>query len=261
MSICRHPQALISHKFQLLTLDLCTTEVRFGLFHHYTTTFRHCRTVLPSLDFYSSPPATEKRTSQVRSDLTHRKSRFASPSFPAPLVTMATTTLLRPLMRSSLRSFARTIPITTTTFRSFSSVPSGVIRKYTQDHEYVHLTPPSRVATIGITKHAASALGDIVYIELLSPSTPITAGGTLGVVESVKSASDILSPLSGTVVKVNQKLADSPGLLNAQTAEDVGEDGGWIYKIEVPEGKEAEAELDGLMREEEYESFKKGEEH
>ena len=135
------------------------------------------------------------------------------------------------------------------------------LKKFTHDHEYVHLPPPTttttpRLATIGITTHAASSLGDIVFIELPTPSAILTAGDPLGTVESVKSASEIISPVSGVVVEVNQALADRPGLLNVETAEEVGEGGGWICRVEVA-GEVGE----GLMSAEEYEAFKRGEDH
>ncbi|RPB29735.1 glycine cleavage system H protein [Terfezia boudieri ATCC MYA-4762] len=177
---------------------------------------------------------------------------------------MATTHFLRPfLLRrcAAVASTARIMPTTSafTTRRAFSIAPihHEGLRKYTHDHEYLHLHSPTtspRIATIGITAHAASSLGDIVFIELPTSSSVLTAGDPLGTVESVKSASDIISPVSGKVVEVNQALADRPGLLNVETAEVVGEGGGWICRVEIA-GEEVG---EGLMSAEEYEAFTKG---
>ncbi|KAF8454353.1 glycine cleavage H-protein-domain-containing protein, partial [Terfezia claveryi] len=149
---------------------------------------------------------------------------------------MATTHFLRPfLLRrcAVVPSTARLMPTTSpfTTRRAFSKAPihhEGMAQKI-HPRPRIPTAPlsyhPPRIATIGITAHAASSLGDIVFIELPARNSPLTAGGPLGTVESVKSASDIISPVSGVVVEVNQALADRPGLLNVETAEVVGEGG------------------------------------
>jgi len=144
--------------------------------------------------------------------------------------------------------------------RSFS-VPASrceEIRLYTSDHEYLHFpNRNSKRATIGITSYAASELGDIVYIELPALSSSLSAGDQLGTVESVKSASEILAPVSGVVVEVNSALADKPASLNPVTAEDVEEGGGWICKVEVEEQELGKA-FGELMDAERYEGYKKG---
>ncbi|KAF8249532.1 glycine cleavage H-protein [Wilcoxina mikolae CBS 423.85] len=125
--------------------------------------------------------------------------------------------------------------------------PPELIKKYTQDHEWITLdtSDSSRTATIGITTYAASSLGDVVYVELPSCSTTVEAGEAFGAVESVKSASDILSPVAGEVVEVNTKLNDKPALINKAP-----EGEGWIVKVKV-EGVQV-MEGEGLMGEEEY---------
>lgn len=100
--------------------------------------------------------------------------------------------------------------------------------------------------TIGISEFAANALGDVVYIELPALDTEIHAGDTIGAVESVKSASDILTPLSGKVVAKNDFLEEKPGFINKEP-----EGKGWIARIEVVPGEEVE----GLMGREEYRKF------
>ncbi|KAL8733810.1 MAG: hypothetical protein Q9181_003429 [Wetmoreana brouardii] len=97
--------------------------------------------------------------------------------------------------------------------------------------------------TIGITNYAASALGDVVYVELPALDLEVSAGDSIGAVESVKSASDIMTPVGGKVIATNEKLEEKPGTINKGP-----EDEGWIAKIEVGDAKE----LDGLMGLEEY---------
>ena len=102
--------------------------------------------------------------------------------------------------------------------------------------------------TIGITTYAASSLGDVVYVELPDISTAATAGNPVAAVESVKSASDILSPVDGEVVEVNAELNGKPGMINK-----VPEGGGWIVKLKV--GGQDVLKAEGLMGEEEYKAF------
>lgn len=102
-----------------------------------------------------------------------------------------------------------------------------------------------RPVTLGISEYAAKALGDVVYVELPEVGLEATAGDAIGAVESVKSASDILSPIGGTVTEVNSELEEKPGALNKDP-----EGNSWIAKIEIsgePEGK--------LMSKEEYSAF------
>lgn len=108
--------------------------------------------------------------------------------------------------------------------------------------------PPRITATVGITAFAAHALGDAVFVELPSPGTDVAAGEAFGAVESVKSASDIMSPVSGIIVETNQKLADKPSLINKSPEQD-----GWILKIKVNDA----SELNGLMEANEYEEYVK----
>ncbi|KAG0644098.1 glycine cleavage system H-protein, partial [Tuber brumale] len=102
------------------------------------------------------------------------------------------------------------------------------------------LTDTELPATVGITNYAQTALGDVVFVELPAEGDEVKAGETIGAVESVKSASDILSPVSGTVVEANGELGRNPKLINGGGAED----GGWICKIEVKDQKEIETLMD-----------------
>jgi glycine cleavage system H protein len=99
-------------------------------------------------------------------------------------------------------------------------------RRYTKTHEWVAVD--GKQATIGITDFAQSQLGDVVFLELPKPGRKLDVGETFGVVESVKAASDLYSPVAGRISEVNDKLASKPELINSDP---FGE--GWILKLEV----------------------------
>lgn len=113
--------------------------------------------------------------------------------------------------------------------------------KYTQDHEWVRVE--GNVATCGISDFAQSELGDIVFVELPKVGTKVEQKKTCAVVESVKTASDIFAPVSGTVTKVNEKLAQNPADVNASPY-----DSGWLFVIEMTNPDE----LNKLMNAEDY---------
>jgi glycine cleavage system H protein len=108
--------------------------------------------------------------------------------------------------------------------------------RYTSDHEWAR-SDGNRI-TIGITDYAQDALGDVVFVQLPEPGTPVDAGASFSEVESTKSVSDIYAPVSGTVVEVNNELSDAPQRLNEDP---YGE--GWICVIEVADA----STLDGLL--------------
>lgn len=113
-------------------------------------------------------------------------------------------------------------------------------RRYTKSHEW--LTVDGKTATVGITDFAQSQLGDVVFLELPAPGRKLNAGESFGVVESVKAASDLYSPVSGRIAAVNDKLAAHPELINSDPYGD-----GWILKVELA------GELpDGLLDEAAY---------
>jgi glycine cleavage system H protein len=116
--------------------------------------------------------------------------------------------------------------------------------KYTKDHEWVKMD--GNVAIVGITAFAQAELGDLVFVDLPTMGKAVTAHGTLCVVESTKAASDVYSPLAGTVIEVNQALADDPGLINRTPYTD-----GWIVKLSGV----SEADVAGLMSPEEYKAL------
>lgn len=109
--------------------------------------------------------------------------------------------------------------------------------KYASSHEWVHLDDDG-IATVGISDHAQDALGDIVFVELPEVGSTVIAKDEVAVVESVKAASDIYSPVSGEIVAINEELTDAPETVNS-----VPYDGGWFFKIKLSD----EQELDELM--------------
>lgn len=104
-----------------------------------------------------------------------------------------------------------------------SELPGDLL--YTNDHEWLRREDDGTV-TIGITDHAATALGDLVYVELPDIEQDVESGGEMAVVESVKAASDVYAPIAGNIVAVNEDLADEPGKINS---EPYGE--GWIVRM------------------------------
>jgi glycine cleavage system H protein len=105
-----------------------------------------------------------------------------------------------------------------------SNVPSDL--KYAKSHEWVRIN--GDIATIGITDHAQAELTDVVFVELPEKGRKVKAGEACAVVESVKTASDIYSPVSGEIVELNQPVADNPSLVNTEPFA-----GGWFYKIKL----------------------------
>ena len=104
-------------------------------------------------------------------------------------------------------------------------------KKYTEEHEWVEVDGDT--ATVGITKHAQESLGDIVFIELPKIGKLVKLGDQVGVVESVKAASDLFSPVSGEIIEVNNELQNSPQLLNTDP-----ENTGWYMKIKIDDTEE-----------------------
>jgi glycine cleavage system H protein len=116
--------------------------------------------------------------------------------------------------------------------------------RYTKDHEYVRIE--GETGTIGITDYAQAQLGDIVFVELPPIGKKLKRGEEAAVVESVKAASEVMAPVSGEVVAVNDALEGTPGIVNADAAGD-----GWFLTVKLADA----AELDGLMDEAAYLEF------
>ena len=110
--------------------------------------------------------------------------------------------------------------------------------KYANSHEWARLEDDRKVV-VGITDHAQDALGDIVFIELPEAGAEVDAGAEIAVVESVKAASDIYSPVAGEIVEVNSALEDEPELVNASPYED-----GWLFVVSLSEGEDLSNLLD-----------------
>ena len=140
-------------------------------------------------------------------------------------------------LRHSLKRFASSTALSPNSFafapalsnvgfgqRAYSTVIEGL--KYASSHEWAKID--GDVATVGITDHAQAELGDIVYVELPEVGSEMEATKSFGVVESVKAASDVYSPVSGTVVEVNEALNDTPGTVNESPFES-----GWLMKVKV----------------------------
>ena len=124
-----------------------------------------------------------------------------------------------------------------------SKIPDDL--KYASTHEWISVNEDGLV-TVGISDHAQEALGDIVFVELPEAGASVNSKEEVAVVESVKAASDIYSPLTGEVVEINESLLDSPETVNASPYEL-----GWFFKIRM----ENEAELDDLMNSESYSEY------
>lgn len=120
---------------------------------------------------------------------------------------------------------------------------------YSESHEWVKVD--GETAIIGISDHAQQAMGNIVYVDMPEEEDEVTADEDFGAVESVKAASDLISPVSGVVVEVNEALADAPELLNKDAYEN------WIIKVKMDDPEE----LKNLMDAAAYEKFCGNEEH
>ena len=124
-----------------------------------------------------------------------------------------------------------------------SNIPNDL--KYASTHEWISINEDGLI-TVGISDHAQEALGDIVFVELPEAGASVNSKEEVAVVESVKAASDIYSPLTGEVVEINESLLDSPETVNASPYEL-----GWFFKIRMKN----EAELDDLMNSETYSEY------
>ncbi|MCX7363178.1 MAG: glycine cleavage system protein GcvH [Alphaproteobacteria bacterium] len=119
--------------------------------------------------------------------------------------------------------------------------------KFSEEHEWISVD--GEVGTVGITPYAQEQLGDVVFVDVPAAGRKIAKGESVAVVESVKAASDIYSPVSGEVVEANAALADTPGDVNT---EPMGK--GWFFKVKLSD----KGELAGLMDEAAYDTFVKG---
>ena len=121
-------------------------------------------------------------------------------------------------------------------------------KKYSKDHEWIEVDGDN--AIIGITDHAQESLGDIVFVDLPEINKVVKAGDEVSIIESVKAASDIYSPIDGEIIEINQNLTDDAALIN-QSAETSG----WIFKLKISN----QSQLNDLMTLVQYEEFLKQE--
>ncbi|MEU9699727.1 glycine cleavage system protein GcvH [Streptomyces sp. NPDC014870] len=118
--------------------------------------------------------------------------------------------------------------------------------RYSKEHEWLSDVVDG-VATVGITEHAANALGDVVYVQLPEVGDTVTAGESCGELESTKSVSDLYAPVTGEIVEANQDVVDDPSLVNTAPFE-----GGWLFKVRIT------GEPDELLTADEYTAFTAG---
>ncbi|RKT35215.1 glycine cleavage system H protein [Roseovarius halotolerans] len=116
--------------------------------------------------------------------------------------------------------------------------------KFTEEHEW--LRADGDVVAVGITEHASEQLGDVVFVELPEVGTQVTKGDDIVVIESVKAASDILAPVDGEIIEINETLADDPGKVNSDP---LGE--AWFFKIKASDP----SQMDEYMDEDAYKDF------
>lgn len=121
-------------------------------------------------------------------------------------------------------------------------------KKFTKEHEWIDLN--NDIATIGITNHAQESLGDIVFIELPEIGKIVSSGNEVSVIESVKAASDIYSPVDGEIIEINEKLNEDPPLINRDP-----EKSGWIFKLKIKDS----SQINNFMTLVEYNEFLKQE--
>ncbi len=115
---------------------------------------------------------------------------------------------------------------------------------FTEDHEWISLD--GDVATVGITNHAQEQLGDLVFVELPEVGSTVAKGDAAAVVESVKAASDVYSPVDGTITEVNEALTSDPAMINQKAEKE-----GWLWKMKLSDA----SQLDGLMSAADYKAM------
>ncbi|XP_060557779.1 glycine cleavage system H protein-like [Ruditapes philippinarum] len=130
--------------------------------------------------------------------------------------------------------------------RKIHSTPIVLKKYFTEKHEWIDVDDGNTQGTVGITDYAQDKLGEVVYVQLPDIGQTLESDGDAGVLESVKAASDIYSPVSGEVTEINQAVADSPQKINQSPFEE-----GWLYKMTLS----TPSELEELMSEEGYNEY------
>merc|ERR1711990_853604 len=156
--------------------------------------------------------------------------------------------VLRTILSSSTTSITSTTSTTSitsiTSKQLLSTTPTRREYFFTAKHEYVKVE--GNTGTIGVSQHAADALGDVVYAQLPEPGTSLQVGEECGAVESVKAASEIYSPVSGTVTAKNEEVENDPALINAHPLTE-----GWLFKLDLKNLEETKNLMDSAA----YEKF------
>ncbi|KAH8918947.1 putative glycine cleavage system H protein, mitochondrial precursor [Atractiella rhizophila] len=172
---------------------------------------------------------------------------------------MSTRVLFRPLSSArricpSTRVSSPYFPAAGRGIRAFRTTPHQfeIVKKFSKEHEWISFDTESKIGTVGITTYAQNSLGDVVYIELPEKGTEVKQGDFIGTVESVKAASDVYVPVSGTIEEVNSVLSEKTSVLNKSPEAD-----GWLIKVKLSEV----GETDELMDEKAYSEFCAGQEH
>eukprot|EP01095_Lingulamoeba_sp_RSL-Kostka_P010259 TRINITY_DN365_c0_g1_i5.p1 TRINITY_DN365_c0_g1~~TRINITY_DN365_c0_g1_i5.p1 ORF type:complete len:153 (+),score=60.79 TRINITY_DN365_c0_g1_i5:80-538(+) len=142
-----------------------------------------------------------------------------------------------------LRQFIKTSLKPRGNYYNFSKVTSIYEKQFTKDHEWIDID--GDIGTVGITDHAQSQLGDIVFIELPEVENEVVQNEVACSIESVKATSEIISPVDGVITEVNEQLEDSPELINSNA-----EDNGWIFKVNI-----SNADQSTLLTHEQYKEF------
>jgi glycine cleavage system H protein len=153
--------------------------------------------------------------------------------------------LTRLLTNHANRKLART---------TITVAPRRFLRLFTEKHEWISVTNDgsggdaggAKIGRVGISNHAQEALGDVVYVQTPDVGNKYKQFDEVGAIESVKAASELLTPVSGEITRVNEKLADKPGLVNSDCYQE-----GWLFEIKLDDSKE----LDNLMDEDKYNKF------
>ncbi|XP_066592802.1 glycine cleavage system H protein [Prorops nasuta] len=169
--------------------------------------------------------------------------------------------LMTQIIRYSRRSITpvtstnhKNVPLSKIQICSLRSITTthnlGAGRLYTDKHEWITVT--DQIGTVGISDYAQDALGDVVYAQLPDVDSVIKKGEECGALESVKAASEIMSPVSGTVIEKNEAVENKPGLINTSCYNE-----GWLFKVKLLDL----SEINSLMNEEAYNLFLKSEQH
>jgi len=168
--------------------------------------------------------------------------------------TVAANACIKAIKRATRRCSPQKKTPCTSSYPNKKNTPVTTHNTHTQTHTHTHTQLDGDIGTIGITAHAAGALGDIVYVDLPSVGAKYSAGDSFGSVESVKAASDVYAPVAGEVLEVNAALEEAPGKVNESPIE-----GGWFIKLKVSAA--GKAEFEKLLDEKAYKAHCDAEKH